>query len=471
MPRFAVLKRKADIYTVMFLMILGLVGVNISPAKAAGEPTFTIQYYSDSSLNFEVGSHLKAGTYYLKITADEDLTGTPTINIDAEGTANDVTDGTTASHLGSATIFKYTRVIASDAAAIGQTKEDISITGTDAEEPPNTATNVNPTNEASGAAYTDTTSPAGIVQINAIAEFTATNLVTLNIYATDTSAYGIYQMQFSNNNSSWSAWETYGTIKSWNLTSDYGASSDQGSKRVYMQINDYAGNVSSYSDDIGLDQTVPSGRIKINNGARSTYYPYFTLNIAATDNYSGVDQMRMSNNGRSWSNWTPYQTRYDQWYMAGSYGGSTRSGTKRVYIQFIDRAGNVSSVTSDTIKYKKRNNKYIIIDLSQQRLYAYDNKHRVKTFLISSGTWRHPTPRGTYHIYSRSRAALMKGPGYYLPNVQWVNRFNESRSIHGTYWHHNFGHPMSHGCINASNKNAKWIYKWAPMGTRVTVRK
>ena len=41
---------------------------------------------------------------------------------------------------------------------------------------------------------------------------------------------------------------------------------------------------------------------------------------------------------------------------------------------------------------------------------------------------------------------------------------------HGTYWHNNFGHPMSHGCVNMTNEDAKWLYEWAPRGTLVLVQ-
>ena len=63
----------------------------------------------------------------------------------------------------------------------------------------------------------------------------------------------------------------------------------------------------------------------------------------------------------------------------------------------------------------------------------------------------------------------MIGPGYDLPGVQWVSWFSGDYSIHGTYWHHNFGHPMSHGCINATDGDAEFIYNWAPVGTPVYI--
>ena len=42
--------------------------------------------------------------------------------------------------------------------------------------------------------------------------------------------------------------------------------------------------------------------------------------------------------------------------------------------------------------------------------------------------------------------------------------------IHGTYWHHNFGTPMSHGCVNMLTEDAGWLYDWASIGTVVYIR-
>ena len=127
-------------------------------------PTFDMQYYSDSSLTVSLGDNprLMADIYYIKITSSEALSGAPTISIDAEGLANDVTDAATI--LVSGNNYKYTRTISSDVAAVGTTLEDISITGTDLAS--NTATNVNPANEATKAAYTDTTAPVGVSSVN-----------------------------------------------------------------------------------------------------------------------------------------------------------------------------------------------------------------------------------------------------------------------------------------------------------------
>ena len=56
-----------------------------------------------------------------------------------------------------------------------------------------------------------------------------------------------------------------------------------------------------------------------------------------------------------------------------------------------------------------------------------------------------------------------------MPNVAWVMYFNGDQGFHGAYWHNNFGHQMSHGCVNMPDWRAKVIYDWAPTGTDVWI--
>jgi len=55
----------------------------------------------------------------------------------------------------------------------------------------------------------------------------------------------------------------------------------------------------------------------------------------------------------------------------------------------------------------------------------------------------------------------MSGPGYRLPNVPHVMFFYKAYALHGTYWHNNFGQPMSHGCVNLRTEDARWLYEWS----------
>lgn len=114
--------------------------------------------------------------------------------------------------------------------------------------------------------------------------------------------------------------------------------------------------------------------------------------------------------------------------------------------------------------------KWMRLDLSDQRLTAFEGDTEVFTGLVSTGVARYPTPPGEFRVYLKVRRQAMSGPGYYVPNVEYCTYFFKSYAIHGTYWHDNFGHPMSHGCVNMTNDDAKWIYEWAPKGTRVVVQ-
>ncbi len=113
--------------------------------------------------------------------------------------------------------------------------------------------------------------------------------------------------------------------------------------------------------------------------------------------------------------------------------------------------------------------RWIDVDLSEQKVIAYEGDKPVNSFIVSTGVAAHPTVTGQFHIYVKYTATLMVGPGYYLPNVPFTMYFYKGYALHGTYWHHNFGHPMSHGCVNLVTSDAEWLFNWASVGTLVNV--
>lgn len=112
----------------------------------------------------------------------------------------------------------------------------------------------------------------------------------------------------------------------------------------------------------------------------------------------------------------------------------------------------------------------IVVDLSDSRIYAYEDGRLVRNVLASTGLPGTPTVQGDYAIYVKYQSQLMSGPGYYLPDVPYVMYFYQGYGIHGTYWHNNFGRPMSHGCVNLPTPEAEWFYNWASVGTPVHVQ-
>lgn len=111
--------------------------------------------------------------------------------------------------------------------------------------------------------------------------------------------------------------------------------------------------------------------------------------------------------------------------------------------------------------------RWIRVDLSEQMLIAYKGDQPIRGFVISSGLPGTPTVTGTFRIRTKVRSQTMTGGSpalgtyYNLPNVEWVQYFYDDYGFHGTYWHNNFGNPMSHGCVNMTNADAKWLFDWA----------
>jgi len=113
--------------------------------------------------------------------------------------------------------------------------------------------------------------------------------------------------------------------------------------------------------------------------------------------------------------------------------------------------------------------RWIAVDLTNQMTYAYEGTTLVNSFVVSTGTWRTPTVTGTYRIYVKYTSTTMSGPGYYLTNVPYTMYFYKGYGLHGTYWHNNFGTPMSHGCVNLRTPDAEWLFNFADVGTVVHI--
>lgn len=160
--------------------------------------------------------------------------------------------------------------------------------------------------------------------------------------------------------------------------------------------------------------------------------------------------------------WLRYPERVSsEWYVAADYvrpvsGHATSSGTP----------GAIKS------------NKRIVVDLSEQKLYAYKESNLFMEQKVSTGLPLYSTPRGSFPIYKMTPTRYMQGPisgvtdEYYdLPGVPWNLYFTyQGAVIHGAYWHDKFGHTWSHGCVNLPPEQAEKLYRWAELGATVKVR-
>lgn len=112
---------------------------------------------------------------------------------------------------------------------------------------------------------------------------------------------------------------------------------------------------------------------------------------------------------------------------------------------------------------------WIEINLSSQRLFAWNGSKQAYAVIVSTGKKATPTPTGIFSIKSKRRLDRMRGEDYDLPDVPYVMYFHQGYAIHGTYWHKRFGTPVSHGCINLAVDRAKWLFNWSEIGTPVII--
>lgn len=113
--------------------------------------------------------------------------------------------------------------------------------------------------------------------------------------------------------------------------------------------------------------------------------------------------------------------------------------------------------------------KYIEVDISGQWLKYFENTRKMGYSLVSTGVYGKDTPLGIFSISSKRLSVRMSGPDYDLPGVPYVLSFLGPYTIHGTYWHNNFGNRMSHGCVNLPIPFAGQVYNWADIGTTVII--
>jgi hypothetical protein len=120
----------------------------------------------------------------------------------------------------------------------------------------------------------------------------------------------------------------------------------------------------------------------------------------------------------------------------------------------------------------KPGEKWIDVNLTTQTLIAYEGDKPVYVTLVSTGKRDlqdkekdHPTPKGAFRIREKHIAATMDGDvasdgPYSIEDVPWIMYFSGSYALHGAFWHSNFGHTKSHGCVNLSPEDARQLFGW-----------
>jgi lipoprotein-anchoring transpeptidase ErfK/SrfK len=118
-----------------------------------------------------------------------------------------------------------------------------------------------------------------------------------------------------------------------------------------------------------------------------------------------------------------------------------------------------------------RGRTWIDVSIDRQTLVAYEGTRPVFVTLVSTGAdgtgdpeTTHSTIQGEFALHTKHVSVTMDGDEvgdeYDLRDVPYVQYFKEGYALHAAYWHDGFGTPRSHGCINLSPLDARWLFSW-----------
>ncbi|MBN1585670.1 L,D-transpeptidase [Candidatus Uhrbacteria bacterium] len=161
----------------------------------------------------------------------------------------------------------------------------------------------------------------------------------------------------------------------------------------------------------------------------------------------------------------------DDWEVKAGTDLTDPDSDGDLYLDGTEVAAAYDPLDPNPVRVSKR----IDVDLKTQTLSYYLDEKLVESFPISSGLPGTPSPVGNFSVLDKVPVKHYGGPGFDFPNTKWNLLFHRSGSgtgyyVHGAYWHDNWGHPMSHGCINVPYERMERLYWWAQHGTPVVIR-
>lgn len=107
---------------------------------------------------------------------------------------------------------------------------------------------------------------------------------------------------------------------------------------------------------------------------------------------------------------------------------------------------------------------WIDVDLAEQTLSLMRGEEATFVTLVSTGSWKDPTPTGVYRIEAKKALDDMRSRAtdedeYFVEAVPWALYFDGRYALHGTYWHNRFGLRTSHGCVNLAPRDARRVFE------------
>jgi lipoprotein-anchoring transpeptidase ErfK/SrfK len=144
-------------------------------------------------------------------------------------------------------------------------------------------------------------------------------------------------------------------------------------------------------------------------------------------------------------------------------------GSSTISSSFVLAEEISARITQELITLKNSEKRWIEVDLSTQRLTAWEGDKPIRTVIVSTGKQETPTRSGVFAIQSKHRIERMRGADYDISDVPYAMYYHGGYAIHGAYWHNHFGTPISHGCINVAVDHAEWLFNWTSLETPVVI--
>jgi lipoprotein-anchoring transpeptidase ErfK/SrfK len=147
-------------------------------------------------------------------------------------------------------------------------------------------------------------------------------------------------------------------------------------------------------------------------------------------------------------------------YVEARAGGWLRSNDLRTIAK-----------SSSLPAFAKRGVRWIDVSILNQTLVLWEGQEPVYATLVSTGRdglgdpkTTHSTPVGTFNVFQKHVTTTMDSDvadhEFELRDVPWVQYFKGSYALHAAYWHDDFGRSRSHGCINLSPVDARYVFMW-----------
>jgi hypothetical protein len=219
--------------------------------------------------------------------------------------------------------------------------------------------------------------------------------------------------------------------------------------------------------------------------------------IGAVPLFQGLTFRRTPNNAFGWVltylSATPVETKRTPGNEVSDYTGRVLNNYDIVQVYSVETVGNeewymvgpdewvphnvVARVLPNTTPPEGvTGDRWIEVNLYEQTLAVYDQRQLVFATLIASGLEPFWTRPGLFQIYKKLNTTPMRGAfeadrsdAYYLEDVPWTMYYDDARALHGAYWRANLGFPQSHGCVNLTVGDSRWIFDWAHEGDWVYV--